>query len=607
MKARLIIVGFSSMCILFYIAVNRFHATSEIEVKDTQPEITTMTNSAIISDIDSFINQQNKNRGGSLPGGGYLPLDYDALTTAVPTGGNAVTGISGIAASSAPIMLPSTQIGNAVIIDGGVSTTASTSGADSYSFFVATNGTVTMTDNNTGNSETITGASYLVFDGAATTSTGAYQSDYLIETGVNAQIASLYNAAFGRVPDFPGLEYYAIPIANGAISLHQAAANFLASPEFQTDFPSAALAADDGGAHDQAFITALYQNILHRTPNSTEMAYYVSDLQGTLPGIAQQDRAQLLINFAVSAENQTDIAASNGGWLINPASGAVSLGALTTASAQTLLTSEISSGTINADSFATLPASSTISTSGYTITDAISVNGTIVYGINNPTYNGNSILGGLILVSASHITIDLSTQYNKAMMEANNLTVNGVPTGGSLIITGSNVGMDNGGIVNLSGNYNIIAAGNFWSGNINNPTIINSCNSTDIITEGNSSPFATGTIYSGSSVSPVSGATIAAANFNQGFQTGVVAINVGSIANDSTSTMVAAANAAYKVADASAEHAFFFGQDPQGNTMVFFWRGDTTHAGTVLALDMTGAIELVGVQASTLTGANFHS
>ena len=41
--------------------------------------------------------------------------------------------------------------------------------------------------------------------------------------------------------------------------------------------------------------------------------------------------------------------------------------------------------------------------------------------------------------------------------------------------------------------------------------------------------------------------------------------------------------------------------------MVFYWRGDTTSAHTVLASDLTGAVELVGVQASSLTGVNFHN
>ncbi len=232
------------------------------------------TTSIIANDINNFVTQQNQTRGGPIAGGGTVPLDYNALTGPVPSGGNTVTGISGIAAGAASISLPSSQIGNAVIIDGAVSTTASTSGADSYSFIVNATGAITITDNNTGNSEAITGTSYLVFDGGATTSSGAYQQSYIVASGVNAQIAEMFNSALGREPDFPGLEYYAIPTANGTLSLHQDAVYFLASPEFAKLYPALTAPADNGGPNDQKFISELYGNILHRTPSATEVQYY---------------------------------------------------------------------------------------------------------------------------------------------------------------------------------------------------------------------------------------------------------------------------------------------------------------------------------------------
>ena len=109
-----------------------------------------MTTSTITADIDAFVSAQNAYRGGKLAGGGTESLDYDALTGTVPAGGNSVTGIAGIAAGAAAITLPAGQNGNAVIIDGGISTAASTSGVDSYSLSVDTSGAVTLTDNNTG-------------------------------------------------------------------------------------------------------------------------------------------------------------------------------------------------------------------------------------------------------------------------------------------------------------------------------------------------------------------------------------------------------------------------------------------------------------------------
>lgn len=267
--------------------------------------------SVIDSDIYYFLQFQNNNRGLA---GEEVQKDY-YYNGVTPIGANTVAGIAGIGAGAASFNLNLSAIPgyNAVIFDGAQSAAASASGApDNYTFSVDSAGTVTVTDSNNGHSQQISGASYLVFDGGAQNADGSYKSIFFVESGSNAQIAALYNAALGRQPDLPGLEYYAVRLAKGEMSLHQEAANFLASPEFLAKYPAAAAAADNGGAHDQAFVTQLYQNILHRTPGSAELAYYVSDLQGTLAGVPQQDRAQLLINFSVSAENQQDIA----GWLV---------------------------------------------------------------------------------------------------------------------------------------------------------------------------------------------------------------------------------------------------------------------------------------------------
>lgn len=181
-----------------------------------------------------------------------------------------------------------------------------------YSVSVDSSGTLTLGDTASGKSYTITGDHYLIFDGAAAGSNaGFHDLDYVLH-GADAQVASIYNAALGRLPDLAGLEFYGDGFAAGTLTLHQTGVYFLASPEFQSRFAAAALPVDNGGANDQAFITQLYQNVLHRTPNSAEMTFYVEDLQGTLPGVAQQDRAQLLVNFALSPENQKDIS----GWLI---------------------------------------------------------------------------------------------------------------------------------------------------------------------------------------------------------------------------------------------------------------------------------------------------
>jgi hypothetical protein len=557
-----------------------------------------MTVTSMTSIVDAFVSSQNQNRGLA---GEEVALDYNALTGSVPTGGNGVTGISGIAAGAGAISLTGA---GAVIFDGAVSSTASTSGSDSYGFSVDGSGMVTVADVNTGNSQTITGANYLIFDSAATTSTGAFQSVFFIENSTDAPIAALYAAALGREPDLAGMEYYVNRIEAKQQTIVDQAANFLASPEFTKNFAAAALAQDNGGANDQAFITQLYQNMLHRTESASELAWYVNEIQTTFAGV-QNYKAVLLADFATSPENMGLLSS----WLINTGNGAANFGALTAQAATNVLTAQIASGTINVASFASLPANATSDN----ITDAVNVSGVTIYGAN-PTLNGAPVTGNLISVGSTapaNLTVDLSAQYNTVMMDAANVTVNGVSTGGSVISTGSNYPgtstLNAGGTVNLAGNGNLIVTGNVAAGSITTPTVIHGWNSTDAISQVDSSSPKSGTIYSGSAAGPVSGAALAATAYEgQGFIQNVFGINVGTISNDTTATIVQAANSTYVVAGTTAERAFFFGEDPQGNTMVFFWRGDTGHTGTVTASDITGAIELVGINASSLTGANFQ-
>jgi hypothetical protein len=574
------------------------------------------TTSAINTDINTFIASQNQGRGQTLAGGGMLPLDYNALSGTVPAGGNSVTGIAGIAASAPAISLP-TANGNAVIVDGGISTTASTSGADSYSLLANTSGSVTLTDNNTGNSETVTGASYFLFDGAATMSTGAYQSLYIVETGTNAEMAAMYNAAFGRVPDLAGLEFYIDQYGTSALpDLHTMATYFEASAEFKTLYPALQTASDNGGPHDQAFINQLYGQILHRTPSASEVQYYVDALQGTLTtptgaAIPAADRATLLEYFTNSPENQADISAANGGWLINPANGAVSLGAMSPAAVSAVLTSQVASGTINASDFTNM------STSGQVLVPDAAITGG-EYGAGTPNQQSDPE----IATEAPNVTVNLSSQYYLGAIFGPNETLNGVPTGSTIVELVSYFQdptyVNNGGTVNLFGNVNWVLFGN-PSYAVTVPATINGWNSTDILLgEGGHTPYygATaasllanpdGEILIGTASNPVNGASISNTTY------AAVAINVGSIANDSVAAIVTAANQAFHEngntltsGDVNYVSTFFFGEDPQGNTMVWYWRGDTNNSGTVQASDITGGVELVGVHASSLTGTNFH-
>lgn len=69
----------------------------------------------------------------------------------------------------------------------------------------------------------------------------------------------LYQAAFARTPDTPGLSLNVNVLDKGA-SLHDLAASFLGSPEFTQRY-GANLSNTD-------FVAALYQNALHRAPDA---------------------------------------------------------------------------------------------------------------------------------------------------------------------------------------------------------------------------------------------------------------------------------------------------------------------------------------------------
>lgn len=568
----------------------------------------------ITSQIDAFVADQNSNRGGQLAGGGTLALDYDALTAAVPAGGNAVTGISGIAAGAATIALPTGRTGNAVIVDSTISTTASTGGADSYSMAVDSSGAVTLTDNDTGNSQTITGASYIVFDGAAKTTSGTYQSLFAIETGTSATIAAMYNAAFLRVPDLPGLEFYIDQYGTTAIpNMDALASDFLASPEFAKDYPALTAPTDHGGINDTAFVTQLYSGILHRSATASEIAFYDQALAGTLVNsttgqtMAAVSRATVFEYFTASPENQADISASSGGWLINPAGGSVYLGAISSASTSAALASQVASGVIYADQFAapTSTTNITVTTSGGTTT---------LDGKGLPV-GGGVIASNTLSSTVSNLIIHLSDTINAVGFYGNNDIVYGAPDGGSKIFLPANGDVTSAsGTVYLTGSGNTLYAGGATSGVTAAIAVYGFTSADGIKTLTAPSPdsSAVNMLVTGSASAPISGASflfvgngISAPAGSTG--TATLLVNVGSLANDSATTMAAAANAAYKVGDIANENVTFFGQDSLGNTVMYHWGdGDVHNTHLVDASAFTGAEILVGVLASSITAGMFH-
>jgi hypothetical protein len=117
-------------------------------------------------------------------------------------------------------------------------------------------------------------------------------------TGEDATIARLYGAAFARAPDAGGLAVQLGAHAAG-ISAVSLANNFIQSAEFVARYGA--------GTSNTAFATALYSNVLGRTPDPDGLAVQIAALDHGL------SRAQLLLNFADSNENRLH----TNDWLLN--------------------------------------------------------------------------------------------------------------------------------------------------------------------------------------------------------------------------------------------------------------------------------------------------
>lgn len=105
----------------------------------------------------------------------------------------------------------------------------------------------------------------------------------------------LYQATLNRAPDVAGHAHWTWKLELGEMSARQAAAHFVASPEFQHRY---------AGLNDADFVTMLYQNVMNRTPNSGGYTHWTGKLAG---GMA---RADVVMHFANSPEFVTKTDAS---------------------------------------------------------------------------------------------------------------------------------------------------------------------------------------------------------------------------------------------------------------------------------------------------------
>ena len=128
-----------------------------------------------------------------------------------------------------------------------------------------------------------------------------------VDAGESAgQAYRLYQAAFAREPDIPGVKYHMNDMEANDLSLENIANNFMASPEFSNKYGAS--------PSDDEFINLLYQNVLGRSADFDGLAYYQNHFNaGTM------SRAAALIGFAESPENITLVASKieDGIWLFD--------------------------------------------------------------------------------------------------------------------------------------------------------------------------------------------------------------------------------------------------------------------------------------------------
>jgi hypothetical protein len=123
--------------------------------------------------------------------------------------------------------------------------------------------------------------------------------------GNSGQAYRLYRAAFGRAPDNDGLKYWIGRMDTGT-ALEQVAAEFIGAPEFKGLYGT--------NPTDAEFLTKLYENVLHRTPDQGGYDWWLGQLND-----GAYDKIKALASFSESPENQAGVlnAIINGIYLWN--------------------------------------------------------------------------------------------------------------------------------------------------------------------------------------------------------------------------------------------------------------------------------------------------
>lgn len=144
-------------------------------------------------------------------------------------------------------------------------------------------GLVTVTQKLTGEQQTFKNPSLIKF------------FDYYTSFDTNGsagQVYRLYQAAFNRKPDLPGLGFWIYAAANGR-SLNEIADGFLNSDEFKRTYGATIT--------DSVYVNQLYLNVLHRNGEDAGVKWWGQVLAGGTP------RNSVITGFSESDENKNNV------------------------------------------------------------------------------------------------------------------------------------------------------------------------------------------------------------------------------------------------------------------------------------------------------------
>lgn len=110
--------------------------------------------------------------------------------------------------------------------------------------------------------------------------------------GAAGQTYRVYQAAFDRKPDIPGLSFWMFNMDNG-VTLEAVARGFLESSE--------AIKLYGANPTAEEFVSKLYNNVLHRAPEQAGYDFWVNAIKLGF------SRSELLAQFAESAENRAQV------------------------------------------------------------------------------------------------------------------------------------------------------------------------------------------------------------------------------------------------------------------------------------------------------------